>query len=256
LNALLKKFSVKGTIMAKLLMPKGTAVWLVDNTTLSFLQVAEFCGLHELEVQAVADGEVAIGIVGQDPVTARQLTREEINRCEAAPAARLELAKSDIPQPVVRPKGPRYTPVSKRADKPDAIAWMLRNQPDLTDAQIGRLIGTTKPTINAVRDRTHWNSSNLTPRSPVEVGLCTHMELRNAVIKAAEKVAKNRPAGQQPEVPPQIVEIAAEPEGPTDEQAAEFSMQEGLLSGGVAEKPAEPTVEDLWPTSPPAPDAS
>ena len=179
--------------MSLLLMPKATAVWLVDNTTLTFLQIGDFCNLHELEVQAIADGEVAIGIVGLDPVTNGQLTKEEIVRCEADPAERLKIAKSDIPQPVARQKGPRYTPVSKRADKPDAIAWLLRNQPDLTDAQIGRLIGTTKPTINAIRDRTHWNSSNLQPRSPVEVGLCSHQELHAAVVIAAEKAAKRRP---------------------------------------------------------------
>ncbi|MBT5108694.1 MAG: DUF1013 domain-containing protein [Rhodospirillaceae bacterium] len=246
--------------MARLLMPKGTAVWLVDNTTMSFLQVAEFCGLHELEVQAIADDEVAIGIVGQDPITGGQLTREEIERCERDPAGRLELAKSDIPQPVVRPKGPRYTPVSKRADKPDAIAWLLRNQPDLTDAQIGRLIGTTKPTITAVRDRTHWNSSNLTPRSPVEVGLCTHQELRAVVVKAAEKAAKNRPAGQPPESPaPLEAPVADTPvdNSPAEESAQEASMQESLLGDGAPiEKPPEPTVEDLWPSATPNSDAS
>jgi hypothetical protein len=236
-------------------MPKGTAVWLVENTTLSFLQVADFCGLHELEVQAIADGEVAIGIVGQDPIAAGQLTREEIERCEGDPAGRLELAESDIPQPVVRPKGPRYTPVSKRADKPDAIAWLLRNQPDLTDAQIGRLIGTTKPTITAVRDRTHWNSSNLTPRSPVEVGLCTHQELRAAVVKAAEKAAKKRPAGQAPEAPAPY-EAPVE-DSPVEEANPEAAMQESLLGDGAPiEKAPEPTVEDLWPTATPSTDAS
>ena len=179
--------------MSLLLMPKATAVWLVDNTTLSFLQIGEFCNLHELEVQAIADGEVAIGIVGLDPVANGQLIKEEIERCEANPAERLKIAKSDIPQPVARQKGPRYTPVSKRADKPDAIAWLLRSQPDLSDAQIGRLIGTTKPTINAIRDRTHWNSSNLQPRSPVEVGLCSHQELHDAVVLAVQRAAKRNP---------------------------------------------------------------
>jgi len=181
--------------MALLLMPKATAVWLVENTTLTFQQIGAFCKLHELEVQAIADGEVAVGIVGLDPVTNGQLTREEIARCEADPTARLKAAKSDIPQPIARQKGPRYTPVSKRADKPDAIAWLLRNQPDLSDAQIGRLIGTTKPTINAVRDRSHWNSSNLQPRSLVALGLCTLQELRDAVIKAAKRSDKRRPKG-------------------------------------------------------------
>jgi hypothetical protein len=191
--------------MTTLLMPKATAVWLVDNSTLTFLQIGALCSLHELEVQAIANGEVAIGIVGLDPIVNGQLTKDELQRCEADPAARLEVAESDIPQPVARHKGPRYTPVSKRADKPDAIAWMVRNQPDLSDAQIGRLIGTTKPTITAVRDKTHWNSSNLQPRSPVEVGLCTHMELRDAVIKAAKRVEKldgKMPVESAPPPPP------------------------------------------------------
>jgi hypothetical protein len=220
--------------MRTLLMPKATAVWLVENTTLTFLQIGEFCNLHELEVQAIADGEVAIGIVGLDPVANGQLTKAELERCEADPNAKLQLAKSDIPQPVARQKGPRYTPVSKRADKPDAIAWLLRHQPDLSDAQIARLIGTTKPTISAVRDRTHWNSSNLQPRSPVEVGLCSHMELREAVIKASAKAAKRAPK----EVPEQD---AAPPALDEEPPAEEFSPS--------SERSGEPTVEDLWPSS-------
>lgn len=170
--------------MSKPLMPKATAIWLVDNTTLTFEQIADFCGLHKLEVQAIADGEVMGGMTGMDPVANGQLTKDEIARAEADPDYRLKLAKSDIPAPVARPKGPRYTPVSKRQEKPDAIAWLLRHHPELSDAQIGRLIGTTKPTINAVRDRTHWNVANLRPRSPVELGLCSHMELTEAVEKA------------------------------------------------------------------------
>ncbi len=170
--------------MPKPLMPKATAIWLVDNTTLSFDQIAEFCGLHRLEVQAIADGEVMGGMTGMDPVANGQLTKEEIARAEADPDYRLQLAVSDMPAPVARPKGPRYTPVSKRQEKPDAIAWLLRHHPELSDAQIGRLIGTTKPTINSVRDRSHWNIANLRPRSPVELGLCSHMELTEAVEKA------------------------------------------------------------------------
>ena len=149
--------------MAKLLMPKATAVWLIDNTTLTFDQVAEFTGLHMLEVQAIADGEVAPGMQGMDPVANGQLTAEEVARCETDQTARLQILVSDLPEPVIRQKGPRYTPVSKRADKPDAIAWLLRHHPELSDAQVGRLIGTTKPTIQAIRDRSHWNSSNLRP---------------------------------------------------------------------------------------------
>ena len=178
------------------LMPKATAIWLVDNTTLSFDQIAAFCGLHILEVQAIADEEVAIGMQGLDPVANGQLTKEEITRCEEDPTAKLALVKSDIPQPSARGKGPRYTPLSKRQDKPDAIAWLLRHYPELTDAQIGRLVGTTKPTINAVRDRTHWNSPNLKPRSPVELGICKHDDLRLALEKA-QRAAQRKAAKEK-----------------------------------------------------------
>lgn len=173
------------------LMPKATAVWLVDNTTLSFRQIAEFCGMHELEVQAIADGEVAAGIVGADPVGNGQLTREEIQRAEADPSATLKLAKNDRPIPVSRPKGPRYTPVAKRQDRPDAIAWLLKNHPELSDAQITKLIGTTKATISAIRDRTHWNAPNLKPRDPVTLGLCSMADLHAAIDRARRKAARN-----------------------------------------------------------------
>lgn len=163
------------------LMPKATAVWLVENTALSFDQIAAFCGLHKLEVQAIADGEVAVGMVGLDPVANGQLTKEEIERCEQDPAARLRLLLQDLPQPVPRSKGPRYTPVTKRGDKPDAIAWLLKTHPELSDAQVCRLIGTTKPTIQAVRDKTHWNAQNIKPRHPVQLGLCTQRELDEAL---------------------------------------------------------------------------
>ncbi len=180
--------------MAKPLMPQATAVWLVENTALTFEQIAEFCGLHPLEVQAIADEEVAVGMQGLDPIANGQLTREEIQRCEADPEARLRMAESDIPKPVSRPKGPRYTPLSKRQDKPDAVAWLLRHHPELSDAQIGRLVGTTKPTINAVRDRTHKNTPNLRPRSPVELGLCTREDLAAAIAKAIK--AGRKPVGE------------------------------------------------------------
>lgn len=170
--------------MAKPLMPKATAVWLIDNTGLTFEQIGDFCGLHELEVQALADGEVAPGMHGIDPVQGGQLTAAEITRCEADPDASLAIVISDMPQPVVRHKGPRYTPVSKRADKPDGIAWLAKHHPELADAQIGRLIGTTKPTITAVRDRSHWNSSNIRPRSPVELGLCSQEDMAIEIDKA------------------------------------------------------------------------
>ena len=169
--------------MAQPLMPKATAVWLLDNTTLTFPQIAHFCGLHELEVQAIADGEVAIGIVGSDPVQGGQLTRDEIVRCEGDPKASLVALLSDLPEPARRTKGPRYTPVAKRGDKPDAIAWLLKNVPDMSDVQIGKLVGTTKPTINAVRTRTHADAANIKPRSPVALGFCTQTELDELLVK-------------------------------------------------------------------------
>lgn len=168
------------------LMPKATAVWLVENTTLTFDQIAEFCGLHALEVQAIADGEVAVQMQGLDPVANGQLTTEEIRRCEQDPASRLQLSAQAQPVPLVKHKGPRYTPISKRQDKPDAIAWLLKNHPELSDGQISKLVGTTKPTIQAVRDRTHWNATNIKPRHPVALGLCTLPELEAAVARASK----------------------------------------------------------------------
>jgi hypothetical protein len=166
------------------LMPKATAVWLVENTALSFEQIADFCGMHPLEVQGIADGEVAIGIVGLDPVANGQLVREEIERCEKDKAARLKLLANELPQVTARGKGARYTPVSKRQDRPDAIAWLLRHHGDIGDAQISRLIGTTKSTIQKVRDRTHWDMANIKPRNPVSLGLCSQDQLDEAVERA------------------------------------------------------------------------
>jgi hypothetical protein len=165
-------------------MPKATAVWLVENTSLTFDQIADFCGLHPLEVQAIADGEVATQMLGLDPVANGQTTGAEIERCQADPDARLVLSESAIPPQYIRHKGPRYTPIAKRQDKPDAIFYLLRNHPELSDAQICKLVGTTKPTINAVRDRTHWNSTNIKARHPVSLGLCTLEELDQAVTRA------------------------------------------------------------------------
>ncbi len=182
--------------MAQPLMPKATAVWLVDNTSLTFRQIAAFCQLHELEVQGIADGEVAVGIQGMDPVVNSQLTREEIERCEKDPAADLQAAKRDLPQPSKRTKGPRYTPLAKRQDKPDGVAWLLRHHPELKESQIATLIGTTKTTIQAIRDRTHWNSASIRPRDPVLLGLCGQGELNMAVErarKAAEKAGQPLP---------------------------------------------------------------
>ena len=176
--------------MTQILMPKATAVWLIENTALSFEQIGAFTNLHPLEVQGIADGEVAVGIVGQDPIGNGQLTAEEIKRCEEDPSANLKMAKSDIPQPLTRTKGPRYTPVSKRQDKPDAVAWLIRHHPDLSDAQVSRLIGTTKQTIAAIRDRSHWNAANLRPRDPVLLGLCTQTDLNASILKARKAAGK------------------------------------------------------------------
>jgi hypothetical protein len=166
-------------------MPKSTAVWLLDNTTLTFEQIASFCELHMLEIQAIADDEVAIGMQGLDPVRGGELEVDEIARCEADPQARLEITKNakDHARQQKKKKA-RYTPVSKRQDRPDAIFWLLKNYPELSDAQISKLVGTTKPTINAIRDRTHWNSSNITAQNPASLGLCTSADLEKSITLA------------------------------------------------------------------------
>ena len=173
--------------MAHPLMPKATAVWLVENTALTFEQISAFCGLHNLEVQAIADDEVATGMQGLDPIAGGELTQEELDRCLADSSARLELAKPKNPLPKAQKKGARYTPVSKRQDRPDAISWLVKNHPELSDAQISKLIGTTKPTINAIRERTHWNMTNIKPQNPVALGLCAAPELEKVVALARAK---------------------------------------------------------------------
>ena len=176
------------------LMPKATAIWMVENTKLTFEQIADFCGLHKLEIQAIADGEVAIGMNGMSPITSGQLAAEEIARCEADPRTKLKMQRSDLPQAIARSKGPRYTPVTKRADKPDGIAFLIKSHPDLQDSQIARLIGTTKETIIKIRDRSHWNSSNIKPRDPVLLGLCKRADLDAALKKAERRVAREAKA--------------------------------------------------------------
>lgn len=174
------------------LMPKSTAVWLVENTTLTFDQIGHFCGLHPLEVQALADGEVGMNIVGQDPILGGELTKDEIEKAQADAAYRMVMLKSTLPQPKKRSSGPRYTPISKRGDKPDGIAYLLKNHPELTDSQIVRLIGTTKGTIEKIRSRTHINISNIKARNPIELGLCSSAELEKASTrskKAQEKAS-------------------------------------------------------------------
>lgn len=196
--------------MALPLMPKATAVWLVENTGLTFEQVGDFCGLHKLEVQAIADGEVAAGIIGMDPIASNQLTAEEIKRCEEDPRARLKMLRSELPQPVARAKGPRYTPVSKRADKPDAVAYLVKTHPELLDAQIARLLGTTKDTIVKVRNRSHWNATNIKPRSPVMLGLCKQSDLDAALKRAQRRVARELKASGQ-SAPDIIDSVVSEP---------------------------------------------
>ncbi|ODA67541.1 hypothetical protein A7A08_01575 [Methyloligella halotolerans] len=177
------------------LMPKATAVWLVDNTALTFEQIAEFCHLHVLEVKGIADGDVAQGIKGMDPVSAGQLTRDEIKKAEDDSSYKLHLAEPKVEVPEVKTKrGPRYTPVSRRQDRPNAILWLTKNHPELKDAQIMRLVGTTKPTIQAIRDRTHWNSANLQAQDPVTLGLCSQIDLDAEVKKAAARVERERKA--------------------------------------------------------------
>src|SRR3954451_17143102 len=199
------------------LMPKATAVWLVENTSLSFEQIADFCKLHPLEVKGIADGEVAAGIKGLDPVSTGQLTREEIERAQTNPDYRLKVAESRVKLPEMKrtKKGPRYTPVSRRHDRPNAILWLVRNHPELKDAQIMRLVGTTKTTIQQVRERTHWNSASLAPMDPVTLGLCSQIDLDFEVQRAA----KDRPHVEAPQesqtLMPAELSTAPEPERPT-----------------------------------------
>jgi hypothetical protein len=169
-------------------MPKATAVWLVENTALSFDQVADFCKMHPLEVKAIADGDSAQGIKGLDPIATGQLSREEIQKAEGDSSYRLKLAEQKVRLPEAkRKKGPRYTPVSRRQDRPNAILWLVRNHPELKDSQIMRLVGTTKATINSIRERTHWNASTLTPLDPVTLGLCSQIDLDFEVQRAAKE---------------------------------------------------------------------
>jgi uncharacterized protein len=216
------------------LMPKATAVWLVDNTSLTFEQIAEFCGLHVLEVKGIADGDVAHGIKGMDPISSGQLSREEIARAELDPSHRLKLSEPKVEVPVVKTKrGPRYTPVSRRQDRPNAILWLLKNHPELKDSQIMRLVGTTKPTIIAIRERSHWNSPNLQAQDPVTLGLCSQIDLDAEVKKAAARLERERkeaglaeppkagtllPAEESTATPP---EPAPEPERPMATALAE-----------------------------------
>ena len=178
--------------MAQPLMPHATAAWLVENTSLSFSQIADFCGLHVLEVQAIADDTAATKLTGRDPIRSGELTHEEIEKGQADQDYVLKMHKA--PDPVTRTKGPRYTPVSKRQDKPDGIAWIIRNHPEVSDGQISKLIGTTRTTIASIRDRTHWNMANIQPKDPVTLGLTSQRELDAAVAKAQKAAGMQAPA--------------------------------------------------------------
>ncbi len=178
-----------------LLMPKATAVWLVDNTALSFDQIAHFCKLHPLEVKAIADGEAAQGIKGLDPVITGQLSRDEIAKGEADPEHRLKLSEPKVRVPESKRRTPRYTPLSKRQDRPNAILWLVKNHPELKDAQISRLVGTTKSTIEQIRNRTHWNSNNLVPMDPVTLGQCSQIDLDLEVQRASRGQPAAAPTG-------------------------------------------------------------
>jgi len=180
------------------LMPKATAVWLIEKTALTFTQIAEFCGMHPLEVQAIADGEVAQGIVGYDPVANHQVTAEDVARCEKDSEARLTVLAANNPV-TRRSRGARYTPVAKRNDRPDAIAFVLRNYPQLSEVQVIKLLGTTKDTIAKVRDRQHWNSANIKPRDPVILGLCSQTDLNAMVATANDRLVRD---GQHVPTPP------------------------------------------------------
>ena len=211
--------------MTDILMPKATAVWLVDNSSLTFDQIADFCGLHPLEVKGIADGEVARDIRGADPIANGQLNREELDAAQANAKYMMKAQKSRHAE-LLKPmkKAPRYTPVSRRQDRPDAIAWFLRNHPEVTDAQLSRLLGTTKATIDQVRNRTHWNSANIKPVDPVTLGLSTQMELDALVRKAADKRAKD-----------DAKRGITAPDGPTLESAVDT---------GATEAQAEPEMAD------------
>ncbi len=203
--------------MAKLLHPKATAVWLVDNTTLTFKQIADFTGFHELEVQGIADGDVAVGVKGFDPIANNQLVQEEIDQAEKNPLYKMKVKFNAAAKDEEKRRGPRYTPLSKRQDRPASIYWLVKFHPELSDGQIAKLVGTTKPTILSIRERTHWNIANIQPIDPVALGLCRQSELDAAVAKAAA----NKPAVMTDDERRKLVsteqslEMEAEPRIPT-----------------------------------------
>ena len=256
--------------MSKPLMPKATAVWLVDNTSLTFEQIADFCGLHPLEVKGIADGEVAQGIQGLDPVATGQITKDNLDRSVADPNVMLVMEKPPVELPPTRGRGGRYTPLSKRQDRPNAIAWLLRNHPELTDAQVGKLVGTTKPTIQSIRDRSHWNMPNIKPQDPVTLGLTTQVDLDAAVQKAQEKLRRQQLKEEKAAAKAKAEQFAAaeaagmpstqpvpEPEAEAAEEAAiePAPATDPLLEDAPAPEPKpeerELSAEDVFGATPP-----
>jgi hypothetical protein len=230
------------------LMPKATAVWLVENTALSFEQIAAFCRMHPLEVKAIADGDSAQGIKGLDPVLTGQLTRQEIDKAQADPTYRLKIADAKVKVPESKRRGPRYTPVSKRQDRPNAILWLLRNHAELKDAQIMRLVGTTKTTIESIRSRSHWNAQNLQPMDPVTLGLCSQIELDIEVERAARSAPKREEGApgsstllpvQETTAPAAMEAFHAEPQHRRDEDELDAEAVFAKLKAMKREEPDE-----------------
>ena len=235
----------------KPLMPHATATWLVDNTGLSFEQIAEFCGLHILEVQAMADDLAGSKYTGRDPVHAGELTQDEIEKGQADSEYRLKMQRA--PVAVSRTKGPRYTPVSKRQDKPDGIAWILRNHPEISDAQIGKLIGTTRNTIGAIRERSHWNIQNIQPKDPVTLGLCSQRELDAVVAKAAKNLpvddeAAPAPSGGTGSDREKLIEELRAERDANEKAAAEAAQEAEAAAWLEAKRAAAETGETGEPT--------
>ena len=227
--------------MAQPLMPHATASWLVDNTSLTFEQIAEFCGLHILEVQAIADDTAATKLTGRDPLRAGELTQDEIDRAQSDESYRLRMQKE--PDKITRTKGPRYTPVSKRQDKPDGIAWIIRNHPEVTDGQISKLIGTTRSTIAAIRDRSHWNIANIQPKDPVTLGLCSQREL-DAVVAKAAKAAGLDPAANDGRIAQDREALIEQLRAERDIAAREAEAAHAAELSGETQR--EPSADDVF----------
>ncbi len=225
--------------MAKLLHPKATAVWLVDNTTLTFKQVADFTGFHELEIQGIADGDVAVGVKGFDPVANNQLEQDQIDKAEKDPLYKMKIKFNPAAHDEEKRRGPRYTPLSKRQDRPNAILWLVKFHPELSDGQISKLVGTTKPTIQSIRERTHWNIQNMQPIDPVALGLCRQTELDAAVAKAAKATGTVMSDDERRKLvsTEQSLEMETEPRLPSSMEGLEaFSLSDPRSDDGEDEK--------------------